>query len=60
VSISAALHAAFACPATRYVDLDGSLELAEDIVQSVLHSLTANISRLILPVLDLQKLNREC
>lgn len=32
VSISAALHAAFACPSTRYFDLDGSLELAEDIV----------------------------
>lgn len=32
VSISAALHAAFASPATRYLDLDGSLDLAEDIV----------------------------
>lgn len=32
VSISAALHAAFACPATCYLDLDGSLQLAEDIV----------------------------
>ena len=32
VSITAALHAAFACPATRYLDLDGSFDLAEDIV----------------------------
>ena len=32
ISISAALHAAFACPATRYLDLDGSLDLARDIV----------------------------
>lgn len=32
ISISAALHAAFACPATSYLDLDGSLQLAEDIV----------------------------
>ncbi|MVM29963.1 dipeptide epimerase [Spirosoma sp. HMF4905] len=32
VSIAAALHAAFACPNTRYIDLDGSLDLAEDIV----------------------------
>jgi L-Ala-D/L-Glu epimerase len=32
VSISAALHAAFACQATCYLDLDGSLQLAEDIV----------------------------
>lgn len=32
VSITAALHAAFACPATRYLDLDGSFDLAEDLV----------------------------
>lgn len=32
VSITAALHAAFACPNTRYLDLDGSFDLAEDIV----------------------------
>jgi L-alanine-DL-glutamate epimerase-like enolase superfamily enzyme len=32
ISISAALHAAFSCPTTRYLDLDGSLTLAEDIV----------------------------
>lgn len=30
LSITAALHAALACPATRYIDLDGSLDLAED------------------------------
>ena len=32
VSITAALHAAFACSNTRYIDLDGSLDLAEDVV----------------------------
>jgi L-alanine-DL-glutamate epimerase-like enolase superfamily enzyme len=32
VSISAALHAALASPATRYVDLDGSLNLVRDLV----------------------------
>ncbi len=32
ISISAALHAAFSCPATRYLDLDGSLDLARDVV----------------------------
>jgi L-alanine-DL-glutamate epimerase-like enolase superfamily enzyme len=32
ISISAALHAAFACPNTKYLDLDGSLELARDVV----------------------------
>lgn len=30
VSISAALHTALACPATRYLDLDGSLDLGND------------------------------
>lgn len=33
VSISAALHTAFACANTRYIDLDGSLDLAKDVVQ---------------------------
>jgi L-alanine-DL-glutamate epimerase-like enolase superfamily enzyme len=31
VSISAALHVALASPATRYLDLDGSLDLARDV-----------------------------
>jgi L-Ala-D/L-Glu epimerase len=34
VSISAALHAAFSCAHTKYIDLDGSLDLAEDVVKS--------------------------
>lgn len=33
VSITAALHAAFACPHTKYIDLDGSLDLAKDVVK---------------------------
>jgi L-alanine-DL-glutamate epimerase-like enolase superfamily enzyme len=32
ISIAAALHAALASPATRYLDLDGSLDLARDVV----------------------------
>jgi L-alanine-DL-glutamate epimerase-like enolase superfamily enzyme len=32
VSITAALHAAFSCANTKYIDLDGSLDLANDIV----------------------------
>ncbi|AUD06398.1 dipeptide epimerase [Spirosoma pollinicola] len=32
ISITAALHTAFACPNTRYLDLDGSFDLAEDVV----------------------------
>jgi L-alanine-DL-glutamate epimerase-like enolase superfamily enzyme len=33
VSIAAALHAALASPATRYLDLDGSLDLARDVAR---------------------------
>lgn len=32
VSITAALHVAFACQNTKYIDLDGSLDLGKDIV----------------------------
>lgn len=32
VSITAGLHVAFACPNTRYIDLDGSLDLSKDAV----------------------------
>jgi len=33
VSITAALHTAFACANTKYIDLDGSLDLARDVVK---------------------------
>lgn len=33
ISIAAALHAAYASPATRFLDLDGSLDLARDVVE---------------------------
>lgn len=33
VSITAALHMAFACSNTKYIDLDGSLDLAKDVVK---------------------------
>jgi L-Ala-D/L-Glu epimerase len=33
VSITAALHAAFACANTKYIDLDGSLDLSTDVVK---------------------------
>lgn len=32
ISISAALHSALSCPNTKYLDLDGSLDLAKDVV----------------------------
>ncbi len=31
ISIAAALHAAFSCPNTKYIDLDGSFDLAKDV-----------------------------
>jgi len=33
ISITAALHVAFSCSNTKYIDLDGSLDLANDIVK---------------------------
>lgn len=33
VSITASLHAAFACPHTKYIDLDGSLDLVQDVAK---------------------------
>jgi L-Ala-D/L-Glu epimerase len=33
VSITAALHLAFSCAHTKYIDLDGSLDLARDVVK---------------------------
>lgn len=34
ISIAAALHAAFSSPATRYLDLDGSFDLARDVADA--------------------------
>jgi L-Ala-D/L-Glu epimerase len=33
ISITAALHVAFACSNTKYIDLDGSLDLVKDVVK---------------------------
>ena len=33
ISISAALHCALSSPATKYLDLDGSFDLADDLVK---------------------------
>ncbi|MDO6435217.1 dipeptide epimerase [Flavitalea sp. BT771] len=32
ISITAALHTAFSCPHTKFIDLDGSLDMARDVV----------------------------
>jgi L-alanine-DL-glutamate epimerase-like enolase superfamily enzyme len=56
VSISAALHAAFACPATRYLDLDGSLQLAEDIVTGGFTLVNGELSPMNLPGFGFKKI----
>jgi L-alanine-DL-glutamate epimerase-like enolase superfamily enzyme len=33
ISITAALHAAYSCANTKYIDLDGSLDLSRDVVK---------------------------
>jgi len=33
ISIAAALHTAYACPTTRYLDLDGSFDLSRDLAE---------------------------
>ena len=33
ISITAALHTAYSCPNTKYLDLDGSFDLSKDIVE---------------------------
>ena len=49
ISITAALHIAYACPNTRYLDLDGSFEVLEPLVEGgfklingEMHLLSAN------------------
>lgn len=49
ISIAAALHTAYACPHTKYLDLDGSLDLTNDIVkggfvlkQGIMHTTEAS------------------
>ena len=49
VSISPALHAAFACPATCYLDLDGSLQLTEDTVTGGFAHVNGELSPLNVP-----------
>ena len=56
ISISAALHAAFACPSTRYLDLDGSLSLAEDIVTGGFALIDGELSPLDGPGFGFEKL----
>lgn len=56
VSISAALHAAFACSATRYIDLDGSFQLAEDIVKGGFNLINGELIPLNSPGFGVEKI----
>ncbi len=44
IGIAAALHAALASPATRYLDLDGSLDLARDLVEGGFELINGKLS----------------
>ncbi len=56
ISIAAALHVAFASPATRYIDLDGSLDLANDVVTGGFHLANGEMTTMNLPGLGVTKL----
>ena len=56
VGIAAALHAALASPATRYLDLDGHLDLAHDIAAGGVVLKDGHLSTNGLPGLGLRRL----
>ena len=56
ISIAAALHVAFASPATHYLDLDGSLDLGNDLVTGGFHLEDGMMSTLDAPGLGVQKI----
>ncbi len=56
ISITAALHAAFSCPHTKYIDLDGSLDLAQDVVKGGFTLKNGMMSPLDKPGLGLEKI----
>ena len=57
ISIAAGLHAAFACPNTKYIDLDGSLDLARDIVEGGFEIKDGVMSTLNCPGLGLERIS---
>ena len=56
ISITAALHAAFSCPNTKYIDLDGSLDLAKDVVKGGFTLKDGMMSPLDKPGLGIEKI----
>ncbi len=59
ISISAALHTALSCPATRYLDLDGSFDLARDVAEGGFILKDGHLSVTDAPGLGISLLNRE-
>jgi len=57
ISIAAGLHAAFACPNTKYIDLDGSLDLARDLVSGGFEIKDGMMHTLNAPGLGVQRLS---
>ena len=57
VSITAAIHAAFSCSNTRYLDLDGSFDLSKDLVEGGFILKDGFMSLNGLPGLGIKKLN---
>ncbi|MBN9286864.1 MAG: dipeptide epimerase [Gammaproteobacteria bacterium 39-13] len=56
ISITAALHAAFSSPATKYIDLDGSLDLENDVVTGGFHLVDGMMSTVDSPGLGVRKI----
>lgn len=56
ISITAALHAAFSSRSTKYIDLDGSLDLANDVVTGGFKLKDGMMSTLDLPGLGVHKI----
>ena len=56
-SISAALHAAYACSNTKYLDLDGSFDLSRDLVEGGFVIKDGYMYCSVLPGLGLKKMN---
>lgn len=57
ISITAALHAALSCAHTRFLDLDGSLDLAQDVVKGGFQLENGYLSLLDRPGLGLEPLS---
>ncbi len=56
--IAAALHAAYSCPGTQYLDLDGHLDLERDVVEGGFSMENGKLFLLEKPGLGISKVGR--